>query len=275
MGRSNNPTAHDQLRRSIDMGDMLAEARAAVELSTKSSIYEGAASAPYGKVEGHEYASARAAAAAMDAATHACIEAWKAEEAAPAILQICALEDDAKNQCASSKERVAEIPAAPGKAAIIPDDHDTVAVLSSIASVLVEVIDINLDPELRLDIYYFFAHNYQLAQWSPETNIAACVLLLRWCNTGYPLTKENWRITALVSLMISQKINDDIPLGNREFCILWQRVVVDAEDPGSAEPLSCGEINALERKFLKEVNYQAFINSETLIEVYSELMMIS
>lgn len=271
MGRTttNSTQAVCIARRSVDMGDMLQEARVAVEFAKLEGgrLDEGAC------VQGASAsASALAAAAAADSATHACIEAWKAEEAAMSIVQ------NQDNQAVETEVNVQPQAATPQDGpdtSQIPDFQDTVAVLSAIASVLVEVIDAD-NEVLRQAIYYFFAHNYQLAQWSSETNIAGCVLLLRWCNTGYALTKENWRKTMLIALMITQKITDDVPLGNREFTILWQRIVVDGSDCSTldeiVEPLSCDEVNALERNFLSEINYQAFINSETMIEVYHELM---
>ena len=148
----------------------------------------------------------------------------------------------------------------------IPDNHDTTAVIAAIATLLAAISDQGHETER---MYYFLARSFHMAQWSPETNIGACVLLLRWVQAGHVLNSSNWKKMLLVALLIAQKIADDIPLANREFCTIWQAV---SEEP---ELLTPQQINQLEVSFLLDMEYHAFVDSATMIEIYHELVNLA
>lgn len=148
----------------------------------------------------------------------------------------------------------------------IPDHHDTTAVIAAIATLLAAISNQNDETER---MYYFLARSFQMAQWSPEANIAACVLILRWVQAGHTLCTQNWKQMLLTALLIAQKITDDVPLANREFCTIWQAV---SEESILLTP---NQVNQLEVSFLKDMDWHVFVDSGTMIEVYFELVSLA
>jgi hypothetical protein len=148
----------------------------------------------------------------------------------------------------------------------IPDNHDTTAVIAAIATLMAAISSLTSETER---MYYFLARSFQMAQWSPEANIAASVLVLRWVQEGKQLNLENWKSTLLLALLVAQKVTDDVPLANREFCTIWQSV---SEEPELFTP---NMINHLESQFLLDLDWHVFVDTGTMIEVYHELVNLA
>ena len=149
-----------------------------------------------------------------------------------------------------------------GDAHIIPHDYDPTAIIGAVALLLANISE---QETLVDDMFQFISGCYQLARWPEEVNIAAGVLILRWISTGNRLHESNWRHLLLIALMVAQKVMDDIPLRNGQFCVIWESVTNDSSQ------LTLAEVNNLEAVFLKDIEYQVFVLSGKLISVYHEL----
>jgi hypothetical protein len=112
----------------------------------------------------------------------------------------------------------------------IPYDYDTTLIIAAIATLLAAISE---QEKLSDLIFTLLLKAYRISQWSPEVNVAGCVLLLRWVQNGHSLSDDNWRPALLMSLLVSQKILDDIPLNNRQFCIIWEKCVHDGSELSS------------------------------------------
>ena len=157
-------------------------------------------------------------------------------------------------------------PAVHGELPSIPDDYDVTLVNVAIATMLSE-IQIN-SISMTVTIYNFLQRSYELAKWSPEATIAACVLVLRWVKSGNGFNPQTWKRVLLVALLVGQKITDDIPLHNGEFCTIWQSV---SEDPCLMTPL---EVARLEKNFVHSLDWHVFVDSRTMTMVYHELIAL-
>ena len=75
----------------------------------------------------------------------------------------------------------------------------------------------------------------------------------------------NWDILVLSSLMISQKIWDDVALSNVDVPEIWRRVY-----PGR-ERINLKVVNKLERAFLEALHYDVYVSNATYTTVYFEV----
>ena len=99
-----------------------------------------------------------------------------------------------------------------------------------------------------------------------EINIHASILVLRWIQTGNRLKLENLKSVLLIAMMIAQKVTDDAPLANLEFCEIWRHC------SNESEVLTISLVNKLEVSFLQSVDYRVFVSTQTMIEIYCEIM---
>merc|ERR1719335_138406 len=79
----------------------------------------------------------------------------------------------------------------------------------------------------------------------------------------------NWDILLLSSLMIAQKIWDDVALSNVDVPEIWRRVY-----PGR-ERINLTVVNKLERAFLDALHYDVFVSNATYSAVYFEVHSIT
>jgi hypothetical protein len=116
-------------------------------------------------------------------------------------------------------------------------------------------------------IFEFLKRCFVVAEWSPETNVIALVLLVRLVgSTETALTLHNWDKLALCALLLAQKLWDDSCLSNIEFPKLWV-CVLGAE----AAAMDVRSINALEKLFLEKLHYDVHVDRSTYTQVYFEL----
>jgi hypothetical protein len=149
----------------------------------------------------------------------------------------------------------------------ILDDYDVTLVHVAIATMLSEIqIKSN---SMVSTIYNFVQRSYELAEWSPAATIAASVLVLRWVKNGNDFSPQTWKTVLLVALLVAQKITDDTPLQNGEFCKIWQKV---SEKPYLLTPL---EVAGLEKSFVHSLDWHVFVDSRTMILVYRELVAMT
>jgi hypothetical protein len=146
----------------------------------------------------------------------------------------------------------------------IPDVYDTHIVNVAIATMLAALQ--GQPSNVAEQMYRFLQRSYELAQWSQEANIAACVLVMRWITKGNVLCPQSWKSVLLIALLVAQKITDDIPLATKEFCTIWQAV---SEEP---ELISVADLTKLESNFVQSLDWRVFVDSKTMTTVYYELM---
>ena len=120
------------------------------------------------------------------------------------------------------------------------------------------------------DIFRFLKGCFTVAKWSPECNVIAMVLLVRLAGSqeGTPvrLNYRNWDKLLLCSLLLAQKLWDDVALNNAEFPKLWALVL--GPDVGALDLCS---INALEQLFLHRLHFDVHVDRTTYTQVYFEL----
>ena len=115
-------------------------------------------------------------------------------------------------------------------------------------------------------LFKFLKDVYSIARWTPECNILALVLLMRLINSSeVTIHGGNWDILLLSSLMIAQKIWDDVALSNVDVPEIWRRVY-----PGR-ERINLKVVNKLERAFLEALYYDVYVSNSTYTTVYFEV----
>ena len=163
-------------------------------------------------------------------------------------------------------------------------------------------------PASSRDIFDFSVACFRIARWSMESHVYALVLILRVVKTT-PLQLHcgNWRRLLLTSLLISQKLSDDVPLRNKEFPVVHRmvmkignplprriRVCIQTEDKvqkriqwtehhdhayrlehwHQEQEFVLKQINKMEITLLQLVGYDAFVSTATYYQVHDELMLM-
>jgi hypothetical protein len=121
------------------------------------------------------------------------------------------------------------------------------------------------------NIFHFMKSAFRIAQWSPECNVLAMVLLTRLVgSTQVTFNERNWEKLLLCSLLLAQKLWDDTPLANVDFPELWRQIYpnLGATGPGSCDLLL---INQMERLFLEKLHYDIHVDRATYTKFYFEL----
>ena len=123
-----------------------------------------------------------------------------------------------------------------------------------------------------------------VGEWSPETNAVAAVLALRLCMV-HAVTYGNRERVMLISLLLAQKLIDDLPLINADFPEVYRiwdsvdRATRDEEGMGMPHEqpytrrtqISQQQLNALEVLMLQKLNFDVYVGfSDTLY-----VMMVS
>jgi hypothetical protein len=158
------------------------------------------------------------------------------------------------------------------------------------------------------DIFDFSVACFRIARWSMESHVYALVLILRVVKTTpIRLHYGNWRRLLLASLLISQKLSDDVPLRNKEFPVVHKMVVklgnplpirqrvciqtkhgktkhtrrVERHDRmynlskwHQQQEINLKQINKMEITLLQLVDYDAFVSTATYYQVRDELMLM-
>jgi hypothetical protein len=119
------------------------------------------------------------------------------------------------------------------------------------------------------DVYRFVKEAYKVAQWSPESNIIALVLVSRLQHERCLIDWRNWNMLLLVSLLIAQKIWDDIPLTNADFPQLWLMCSPDST------PFTNKHLTRMESKFLTLIDWNTHVTPSTYAQFYFELRALS
>jgi hypothetical protein len=115
------------------------------------------------------------------------------------------------------------------------------------------------------EVYLFLKTAYKVAQWSPECNIYALVLVTRMHHHGFPLTWRNWNRIFIVAMLIAQKMWDDVPLTNLDFPQLWSMCA-----PHSS-PFTAVQLSHMEFTFIKLIKWEAHVTREVYTQFYYEL----
>jgi hypothetical protein len=123
------------------------------------------------------------------------------------------------------------------------------------------------------EIYYFLMACSQRAQFASECSIIALVLLNRLLTTPMTFTiglhAFNWRLFFLTSLMIAQKIWEDISLANIDFPIIWRHAVKVEDDQ-----LDVKAFNVMEARFLELLSFNVFVSASLYGQFCFELRSI-
>ncbi|MCQ2818112.1 MAG: cyclin-Y [archaeon] len=109
------------------------------------------------------------------------------------------------------------------------------------------------------DIHKFIEALFNCVQFAPECCVIALIYINRIISlTGLCLTATNWRPLVFISLMVSQKIWDDVPLSNKDFSSFYS--FFDKQ-----------QVNTLEMKFLEMIQYNVFVELSTFMFFYLNL----
>jgi hypothetical protein len=164
-----------------------------------------------------------------------------------------------------------------------PDQH---RILRSCARILTEMIsqadDVKVGPPdafvcksntevPTIDVVFdFLKETYGIAEWSPECNIIALVLVNRLCGTAnYQMNYRNWNKLTLISLLVAQKIWDDVPLTNVDFPQLWEMVFPEAQG------FDIKQLNKMETVFLNMIEWQTHVQRSVYCHFFFELRALS
>ena len=116
---------------------------------------------------------------------------------------------------------------------------------------------------------------YKICQWTPECHIIAFILIVRMLKLSKDSKQEmvlhryNWHCVILVTLMISQKLWDDVSLNNVDFPQVWKMVA-----PKGGE-LDLKDINFMEKEFLAIIGYSVTVKMRTYTSCYYEVMSLA
>lgn len=123
------------------------------------------------------------------------------------------------------------------------------------------------------EICYFVMACSQRASFSSECSIIALVLLNRLLttprNVQISLHAYNWRLFFLTSLMLAQKIWEDVSLANIDFPIIWRHAVKVDEDN-----LDVRAFNNMESRYLELLNFNVYVSTSLYGQFCFELRNI-
>jgi hypothetical protein len=171
----------------------------------------------------------------------------------------------------------------------VPDED---AMLRSIATILCQMIEetassSNLEQQVHSQasdpfycpsntnrvgvdhVYQFLRKAFSVAQWSPECNVYALVLVTRMHRQGFPVSWKNWNRVMVVGLLMAQKMWDDVPLTNLDFPQLW-RICAPHSSPFTALQLS-----HMEFTFMKVIKWEAHVTREVYTQFFYELRALA
>ena len=123
------------------------------------------------------------------------------------------------------------------------------------------------------EIYYFLMACSQRASFSSEVSIIALVLLNRLLTTPNTFTiclhAFNWRLFFLTSIMVAQKIWEDVSLANIDFPIIWRHAVKVDDDR-----LDVKAFNVMESRFLELLSFNVYVSASLYGQFCFELRTI-
>ena len=115
----------------------------------------------------------------------------------------------------------------------------------------------------------YFGELYRICQWTNENHIIAFLLMIRVIDSSagkIMLHRYNWQCLLLISLMVSQKIWDDVSLNNVDFPQVWKMVAPN----GTA--MDVKDVNFMEREYLRIINFNVSVGPRLYSSVYFEVM---
>merc|ERR1719421_1443738 len=111
---------------------------------------------------------------------------------------------------------------------------------------------------------------FTIAQWSPESNVIAMVLLTRLAtSTDVTLNDRNWDKLLLCAFLLAQKLWDDTPLANVDFPLLWQQINNIEAD------FDLRAVNRMEKLFLTKLHFDIHVDRKTYTQFYFELYSLT
>ncbi|GMH93908.1 hypothetical protein TrST_g7943 [Triparma strigata] len=122
------------------------------------------------------------------------------------------------------------------------------------------------------DVDDFLTNLYKICQWTSECHIIAFILMIRLVNQSggkICLHRYNWQCMLVVSLMISQKLWDDVSLNNVDFPQVWRMVAPNGGD------MDLKDVNFMEREFLSILSYSVGVNMRVYTSVYYDVMALA
>mmetsp|Transcript_4281 Transcript_4281/g.8168 ORF Transcript_4281/g.8168 Transcript_4281/m.8168 type:complete len:590 (+) Transcript_4281:168-1937(+) len=122
------------------------------------------------------------------------------------------------------------------------------------------------------DVDSFLSNLYKICQWTSECHIIAFILMIRLVKTSegkIVLHRYNWQCMLVVSLMVTQKLWDDVSLNNVDFPQVWRMVA-----PNGGE-MDLKDVNFMEREFLSILGYSVGVNMRTYTNVYYDVMALA
>jgi hypothetical protein len=116
-------------------------------------------------------------------------------------------------------------------------------------------------PPVRV-IYKFLKKVFVVSQFHVQFSVIMLVYINRLIGiTGLPLTPNNWKPVTISALCLAQKVWDDTPLVNADFCILYP-------------VLNKKQVNFLERQFLDLLEFRLTVSSSLYAQYFFELESI-
>lgn len=113
------------------------------------------------------------------------------------------------------------------------------------------------------EMFAFLHGMMRVGEFPLECSIIALVYINRLIGlTRRPLTVATWKPVLTVAIMVSQKVWDDNPLANLDFCVLYP-------------VLSCRQLNALEARFLALIQYKLIVTASLFARYTFELFSIA
>ena len=120
-------------------------------------------------------------------------------------------------------------------------------------------------------IFFFMKKAFAIAQWSPESNVIALVLVTRLIgSTDITFNEANWDKVLICAFLLAQKLWDDTPLANVDFPLLCQQIhgMAHAEFDVQA-------VNQMEKLFLTELHFDIHVDRTCYTQFYFELYALT
>eukprot|EP00937_MAST-01D_sp_MAST-1D-sp2_P002151 g2151.t1 len=119
-------------------------------------------------------------------------------------------------------------------------------------------------------IFVFMKKAFKIAQWSPESNVIAMVLLTRLTgSTDVTINDRNWEKLLLSAFLLAQKLWDDTPLANVDFPLLWSQI------NGVEADFDLRAVNRMEKLFLSKLHFDIHVDRSTYTQFYFELYALT
>ena len=151
----------------------------------------------------------------------------------------------------------------------VPGDKSKIVPTATRSELEMKAGDTVISPKV---VEEFIVQLYKICQWTSECHIIAFILIIRLVSMSkgkISIHRYNWQCLLVISLMITQKLWDDVSLNNETFPEVWKMV-----SPNGGE-MDLKDVNYMEREFLCILDFTVTVSMRLYTNCYYEVMSLA